>query len=290
GGLQAVHHRHADVHEDDVGAQVGDPGDGLLAVDGLADHLDVGLRVEQDGEARPDHALVVGHQHADRHVSSSGWRTGRTAATRNPPSPVGPASRLPPSIVARSRMPTRPCPPPAAQVPLATSTEATPSLRISSVRLSGRYATCTCTRAPGACRIALLSASCTIRYADRSTPSGRSTGFPLQVTATDTPPLRAESSRVSSSASPGCGVVPATPVRSTPSTRRSSPRPASALARISPKLSTSSGGGSAVLYGAASAWIAITDMWCATTSCSSRAIRCRSSSSARSPECRRSVS
>ena len=38
-------------------------------------------------------------------------------------------------------------------------------------------------------------------------------------------------------------------LRSTPSTRRSSLRPLSALARISAKLSTSSGGGSAVLYG-----------------------------------------
>ena len=75
----------------------------------------------------------------------------------------------------------------------------------------------------------------------------RFAGFPLQVTVTDTPPLRAESSRASRSASPGCGVVSWPPVRSTPSTRRNSVRPASALALISPKLSTSSGGGSAVL-------------------------------------------
>src|SRR6185437_11641200 len=156
GGLQAVHHRHADVHEDDVGAQLGDPGDGLLPVDGLADHLDIGLRVEQDGKARPHHALVVGHDHADRHgAASSGGLTGRTAATRNPPSPVGPASRLPPSIVARSRMPTRPCPPPAARVPLGTRTGATASLQTSSARPSGWYATCTWTCEPGACRIAL---------------------------------------------------------------------------------------------------------------------------------------
>ena len=46
-----------------------------------------------------------------------------------------------------------------------------------------------------------------MRYADRSTPSGSVTGFPLRVTVTDTPPLRAESSRASRSASPGCGAV-----------------------------------------------------------------------------------
>src|SRR5215469_14452943 len=254
GGLQAVEHRHADIHEDDVGAQLSDPGDGLLPVDGLADHLDVGLGVEQDGKARPHHALVVGHDHADRHgASSSDELTGRVAVTWNPPSSRGPASRLPPSMVARSRMPTRPWPPPTARAPLATRTGAVllaggrASLRISSTRLSGQYARCSRTWEPGACRIALLSASCRMRYADRSTPPGSVTGFPLRVTVTDTPPLRAESSRASRSASPGWGAVSRPSVRSTPSTRRSSVSPASALARISPKLSTSCGGGSAVL-------------------------------------------
>ena len=156
-------------------------------------------------------------------------------------------------MVARSRMPTRPWPPPVARAPLATRTGTAPlagawaSVRTSSARLSGRYARCSRTCEPGACRIALLSASCTMRYADRSTPSGSVTGFPLQVTVTDTPPLRAESSSASRSASPGWGAVSCPSVRSTPSTRRSSVSPASALALISPKLSTSSVGGSAVL-------------------------------------------
>ena len=67
--------------------------------------------------------------------------------------------------------------------------------------------------------------------------------------------------------SPGCGVVSGVPVRSTPSRRRSLVSPSRALARMSRKLSTSSGGGSATLRGPASAWMAITDMWCATMSC-----------------------
>ena len=69
--------------------------------------------------------------------------------------------------------------------------------------------------------------------------------------------------------------------------RRSSLSPLSALARMSAKLSSSSGGGSATFRGAASAWMAITDMWWATMSCSSRAMRWRSWSSARSPSRRR---
>src|SRR5262249_1504833 len=120
--LQAVEHRHAHVHEDHVGAQTGGLGDGLPAVHGLADDLDVGLGVQQHGEPGPHHALVVGHHHADRHAASSGsWSSseglapsGSPAGTRTPLSAAGPASRCPPSMVPRSRMPMMPCPPPPA--------------------------------------------------------------------------------------------------------------------------------------------------------------------------------
>ncbi|MFD0572612.1 hypothetical protein ACFQ0T_29635 [Kitasatospora gansuensis] len=46
-----------------------------------------------------------------------------------------------------------------------------------------------------------------------------------------------------------------------------------------PNSSTASGGRPPIRYGALSACTVITDMWCATTSCNSRAIRARSSSS-----------
>ncbi len=63
--------------------------------------------------------------------------------------------------------------------------------------------------------------------------------------------------------------------------RRSSVSAATAFSRMVEKEVASSGGVSLTRYGAASAWMAMTDMWCATTSCSSRAIRARSSSSVR---------
>src|SRR5207248_4077104 len=87
---------------------------------GLGDDLDVGLGVEQDGEAGAHHPLVVGDHHPDRHraPSASPPSSGSAAVTRNSPFPVAPARRWPPSMVARSRMPTRPCPPPGPSPPL----------------------------------------------------------------------------------------------------------------------------------------------------------------------------
>jgi len=79
---------------------------GLVPVRGLADDLDVGLGRQDHAEAGPDQCLIVDDEYPDRHgaVVASGSR----AATTNPPSGRGPASSSPPSIVTRSRIPTRP--------------------------------------------------------------------------------------------------------------------------------------------------------------------------------------
>ena len=122
--------------------------------------------------------------------------TGRTAATRNPPSSVGPASRLPPSIVARSRMPTRPCPPPCGVVPAGHQNRG-------DLRAGRRYRP----RAPGfrggnpGVPGPAIPARAASRCSSPPARCGRRTGprlpavprVPLQVTMTDTPPLRAES-------------------------------------------------------------------------------------------------
>jgi hypothetical protein len=46
------HHRHADVHQDDVRALLGGPRDRLLTVDGLADDVDVRLGVSGEWRSR----------------------------------------------------------------------------------------------------------------------------------------------------------------------------------------------------------------------------------------------
>jgi hypothetical protein len=50
-GLDAVHARHPDIHDHDVGLELSRPGEGLLAVGSLADHLEIVLRVEHRTEA-----------------------------------------------------------------------------------------------------------------------------------------------------------------------------------------------------------------------------------------------
>ena len=66
GGLDAVHPRHLDVHQHDVGAGRAGPFDRLEAVGGLADDLDVVLDREDHREARPHHGVVVDEQDRQR--------------------------------------------------------------------------------------------------------------------------------------------------------------------------------------------------------------------------------
>src|SRR6185369_17640150 len=95
----------------DVGPQLADAFDRLLAVARLADDVESGLRLEEEPEAGAHQLLVVDDQDADAHASPP---TGSRAATRKPPLSRRPVSSSPPRRATRSRMPTRPWPPAAA--------------------------------------------------------------------------------------------------------------------------------------------------------------------------------
>ena len=121
GGLDAVHTRHAHVHEDDVGVQGPGLGQGGGPVGGLADDSDVLLGLQHHAEAHAHERLVVGKHDADRagdlagalrparlegvaaahrgvcheKVPSSCSSQRRTARTRQPVG-VGPACTVPP--------------------------------------------------------------------------------------------------------------------------------------------------------------------------------------------------
>ena len=73
-----------------VGAQAARLVDGLAAVGGLADHLDVRRRLQQLAKARADQRLVVGDEDARAHAS------GRRAWIAKPPPSRAPVSRRPP--------------------------------------------------------------------------------------------------------------------------------------------------------------------------------------------------
>ena len=82
GRLDAVELGHADVHQHDVGLQPARHVDRLHAVDGLADHLDVVLGVEDHLEAGADERLVVGDHDAHAHAVASSGSRGRGGGQR----------------------------------------------------------------------------------------------------------------------------------------------------------------------------------------------------------------
>ena len=105
GCLDAVEHRHADVHQQHVRRALLGEAHGLLAVGGLAHDLDVVLGIEQGGESGPDEFLVVGQPDPD-HGSLRLGRQPRPDA--KPPSGRRPACSVPPRAFARSVMPGDP--------------------------------------------------------------------------------------------------------------------------------------------------------------------------------------
>ena len=63
--LDAGSLRHADVHEHDVGHGLLRPLDGLGAVGGLADELDVGFLLQHHLEPAPEQRVIVDHHHPE---------------------------------------------------------------------------------------------------------------------------------------------------------------------------------------------------------------------------------
>jgi len=74
GGLDPAHAGHAHVHQDQVGGQLLDPGQRLLAVGGLTHHLDVLLGLENHLEAAPEQLVVVGDDDSNG-LRSYGFRS-----------------------------------------------------------------------------------------------------------------------------------------------------------------------------------------------------------------------
>jgi hypothetical protein len=73
GRLDAVELRHPQVHEDDVGLELAHQVERLTPVLRGAHRLDAGRRPQQQRQPFPNDALVVDHEHLDRHVAS--WVT-----------------------------------------------------------------------------------------------------------------------------------------------------------------------------------------------------------------------
>ena len=94
GRLDAVHVRHADVHEHDIRIEFARQGDRLAAVRGLANDIDVGFGAEDDANAAAHERLVIREQDADRHARAD--RSGRRTRGRNRRLARRPACNSPP--------------------------------------------------------------------------------------------------------------------------------------------------------------------------------------------------
>ena len=72
GGFDPVEAGHAHVHQHDVGFQFGGELDGLIAVGGFADDLEVVVDLQDHAEPGPDERLVVGDEDSSRHAFERG--------------------------------------------------------------------------------------------------------------------------------------------------------------------------------------------------------------------------
>ena len=133
-------------------------------------------------------------------------------------------------------------------------------------------------------RTTLVTASWMMRNADRSMSAGSGSRLPRQSTSTCTPASRAVAASRSMSARPGAGPSGAChgpgpgSARRSPVTIRRSPDSVSRLvASMAARASRASSGRASKTLRPDPAWIAMMPMLCATMSCSSRAIRSRSS-------------
>ena len=103
-GAHPVQGGHAQVDQGHVGPDPGDQGQGLQAVAGLADHLQVRLGGDHAAQPVAHHRMVVGDEQPDHSASPAGM----VATTVVPwPGPLS-TSRLPRRAATRSRMAVSP--------------------------------------------------------------------------------------------------------------------------------------------------------------------------------------
>ena len=214
---------------------------------------------------------------------TSAWSSAsRTRIMRRPASARGSRSRLLHDARPRARRPRerparacRPCPVPVS-VPVPSPSSVTST---STAPRSYRTTTVACARP--ACFRAFVSASWTMRYAERSIPGGRGTGDPSTRNSTGSPASRTFAISRSRSRSVGCGdSARPSSLRTTPIRRRIS----STVCRPVPSIASSAVRTSCWLpsstRAAAPACTTIIETLWAITSWSSRAIRARSTATA----------
>src|SRR5690606_38040259 len=182
---------HPDVHEQPVGLLTARECDRIAARGRLTDHEQVGLRLEQAAEARPDELLIVGNRDADHAGLLS---MGNSAVTRKPPSVA--VWNTPPSCWTRSRMPSKPRP--------GSNGATRPSSRTSMRMPPGARVTRTSTLVTQTpCRATSVTDSSTNRYAAALTGAGTSSSPVRSSTSISAPGILVAATSVASWARSG---------------------------------------------------------------------------------------
>ena len=276
----AVHLRHPDVHQHDIGPMLADGRNGPRPVVRLAHDLEVLGRGQDDPEPGAHQRVVVDQEHLHPHHCSS-------ASTTKSPEPSGPCTRVPPARATRSCSPSRPGP--------------GPGQRRSGLRVDGLA-------------VADADVQAVVRRAGDPYPRRRAAGVLADVgerllhDAIGVASQRARygvrvlnlhlevDGRAGAAGSPrrggGCPTASAAEVaaagswpgssRSSPITPRSSSRAWRAVERSSSAVSRTCSGGRSGRTSSAPACNASSEIRWASTSCISRAIRVRSAIRARS--------
>ena len=274
GRFDAVELRHADVHQDEVGLALDGFVDRLDSVAASADDLDVGLGVEDQAEAVADERLIVGEQDGDHCAPRSAAR----AWTVQPSLGRRPVRESPPQSATRSRMPTSPWPRCRSRCAAACAVVVDLDFDSRAVVAHGHARP-----VPSACLSAVRERLLHDRYAERSIACRQRDRRSLRSSARRRALLRAPASTSASrSSSPGCGASasPSSARRRTPSRPRISSTVWRPVASIASSASRPRAGRLRGRARRAPAWTTIIEMLWAITSCSSRAIRPRSTATA----------
>src|SRR3954454_9511560 len=270
GRRQAVEVRHSHVHEHHVGRCTPAQRNGLQPVAGLADHFDVRRGTQQQHESGTHQVLVIDDGDPDHPAAP----VGSVAWTRKP-SPWAPYSTAPPTIRTRSSSPPRPRP----DAGMEGADRAGPGSVTSRSSMAEVAATVTVAVAAAECLITLVSDSWTIRNPVSETAALTCGAAPERTRVTSRPADRTSSTRVAMSSRPCAGgrVPSSASSRSIPSIDRVSSSARRLVSAMTFNACLAAGASMSIRWAPTPACTAISDILCATTSCSSLAIRSRSS-------------
>src|SRR5690606_14784541 len=253
-GLDAGHSRKPQIDQRDVRPVDVEELHRLRTVGGFRDHLQIRLGAEGTRQAHADEEVIVHDEHGDAFLSlhARSYEASGTSAATSVPAPGRLATvSVPPSLLARSRIPSRPNDPPV--VPPSGGTKPHPSSATRSRTALVSNASSTSSREARACLTAFVIASCPIRSRLVSVIAGSGLGSPMMRTSVRSAPsaVRSRAAFASADARFPCSSAYA---RSSQTDRRTSAMQCITISRASARWRSACAGALRTLAAATSSW------------------------------------